>query len=350
MGLLRGRSASMLAVVVGIASAVALVACLGVFLAAAQASMTARAGRAIAVDWQIEVQPNISLASLMASVRSTPHVRAALPVGFAHSSGLIATTGSSTQTTGPAVILGIPPGYRGQWPSVIRSLVGTADGVLVAQQTAANLSVTPGGAVQIGRPGLPPVSVRIDGVVELPQADSLFQKVGAPPGAQSIAPPDNILILPDTVWHDIFDPLAAGRPDLVTTQIHTDLDRDLPSDPATAYNRVTAAAHNFEARTAGGGIVGDNLGAALDAARGDAAYARILFLFLGTPAAVLAVLLTATLVASGAARRRQEQALLRARGASSSQLLKLSMAEALVVGVSGGILGVTVAAVVGFVS
>ena len=145
----------------------------------------------------------------------------------------------------------------------------------------------------------------------------------------------------------MFDPLAAGRPDLVSMQIHTALDRALPNDPSTAYTRVTAAARNLEARSSGGALVGDNLGAALDAARGDAAYARILFLFLGLPAAVLAVLLTATVVDSGSDRRRREQALLRARGASSTQLLRLSAAEALLVGVLGSALGVAVAAVVG---
>ena len=65
------------------------------------------------------------------------------------------------------------------------------------------------------------------------------------------------------------------------------------ADPAAAYTAVTGAAHNLEARSAGGALVGDNLGAALDAARSDAAYAQVLFLFLGLPGAVLAALLTA---------------------------------------------------------
>ena len=350
LGLLRRRSGRMAATAIGIAAAVALLSCLGIFMSAAQASMTARAARTIAVDWQVEVQPNVPLSFVMDAVRSTPHVQAALPVGFAHSSGLSASGGGSTRTTGPAMVLGIPPEYRDRWPREMRTLVGSDRGVLVAQQTAANLGVAPGDTVQIGRPGMPPVNVRIDGVVELPQADSLFQKVGAPPGAQPVAPPDNVLVLPDAQWHAMFDPLAAGRPDLVSMQIHTALDRDLPSDPSTAYTRVTAAARNLEARSAGGALVGDNLGAALDAARGDAAYARILFLFLGLPAAELAVLLTATVVDSGAPRRRREQALLRARGAGNAQLLRLSAAEAVVVGVLGSALGVAVAVAIGFVT
>ena len=347
LGLLRRRSGRMAATAIGIAAAVALLSCLGIFLSAAQASMTARAARTIAVDWQVEVQPTTQLSFVLDEVRSTPHVQAALPVGFGHSSGLSAIGGAGTRTTGPAMVLGIPPEYRDRWPGEMRTLVGSDSGVLIAQQTAANLSAAPGDTVQIGRSGMPPVNVRIDGVVELPQADSLFQKIGAPIGAQPVAPPDNVLVLPDVQWHTMFDPLAVGRPDLVSMQIHTALDRALPNDPSTAYTEVTGAAHNLEARGSGGALVGDNLGAALDAARGDAAYARILFLFLGLPAAALAVLLTATVVDSGSDRRRREHALLRARGATSTRLLRLSGAEAIVVGFLGSALGVAVAAVVG---
>jgi len=116
---------------------------------------------------------------------------------------------------------------------------------------------------------------------------------------------------------------------------------------AAAYTAVTAAAHNFEAATTGGAMVGNNLGAALDAARADAAYAQVLFGFLGLPGAVLAALLTATIASSGAARRRSEQVLLRARGASATQLTRLAGAEVAAVGLAGAILGLAGAALVG---
>ena len=346
-GLLRRRFGRLIATAAGIAAAVALLACLGSFLAAAQSSMTARAARTVVVDWQVQVQPDSQPATVMDAVRATPRVTAALPVDFAHSTGLVATTAGSTQTTGPAVVLGLPPDYQHQFPGEIRTLVGAGGGVLIAQQTAANLHVAPGDTVQIGRAGLTPVDVVVAGVVDLPQANSLFQKVGAPVGAQPTAPPDNVLILSQPQWHRTFDALSAVRPDLISTQIHTALDHTLPPDPATAYTEITAAAHNLEARSAGSAQVGDNLGAALGAARGDAAYARVLFVFLGAPAAVLAGLLTATIVAVGAPRRRGEQALLRARGASSRQLVGLAAAEAVVVGILGSAAGLAIAALVG---
>ena len=74
---------------------------------------------------------------------------------------------------------------------------------------------------------------------------------------------------------------------------------------------------------------------------------ELLFGFLGLPGAVLAALLTATVASSGATRRRSEQALLRARGASAAQLLRLAGAEAAVTGLTGAVIGLAGAAVVG---
>ena len=347
LGLLRRRPGRLTVTAAGIAAAVALLACLGIFLGTAQHSMTARAVRSVAVDWQVEVQPNAAASAVLNTVRSTPRVTAALPVGFAKSTGFIAQTGASTQTTGPATVLGIPPNYRTQFPDAIRTLVGAEGGVLLAQQTAANLHAAPGDTVQIGRAGMAPVDLRVDGVVDLPQADALFQNVGAPPGTQPVAPPDNVAILDQAQWHRIFDPLSSARPDLVRIQIHTALEHTLPADPDSAYTQITAAARNLEARSAGGALVGDNLGAALGAARSDAAYARVLFVFLGVPAAVLAALLTATVVAAGAERRRHDQALLRARGASQRQQISLAAAEATIIGVLGSAAGLAIAALVG---
>ncbi len=349
-GLLRRRGGRLLSTAFGVATAVALLASLGSFVASAQATMTSRAVARSVVDWQVQVQSQSGTSGVLDQVRATPIVRAAVPVGYAHTTGLSATTGTTTQTTGAGMVLGIPPQYYGLFPGVTRRLAGAGDGVLLAQQAAANLHVQPGDSVRIGRVGLAPVEVVVNGVVDLPVADQLFQKVGAPPGAQPTAPPDNVVLLGAAQWHRIFDPLAGQRPDLVSTQVHAALRHDLPPDPGAAYVEVTGAAHNLEARSAGGAVVGDNLAATLAAARSDAAYARLMFLFLGVPAVVLAGLLTATVVAAGAPRRRAEQSLLRARGAAPRQLLRLSAAEAAVIGVGGAAAGVGIAAAIGRVA
>ncbi|MER7792867.1 ABC transporter permease [Streptomyces sp. NPDC097640] len=346
-GLVRRRRGRLLAAALGISLAVALVAALGSFLTASKSTMTDRAVRSVAVDWQVEVQPGANPGQVLSTVRSAPGVHTALPVGFAHTTGFQATTGGSTQSTGPGVVLGLPPGYRTAFPGEIRQLTGSASGVLIAQQTAANLHVAPGDTVTFGRPGGRPAHVKVAGVVDLPQADSLFQKVGAPPQSQPSAPPDNVILLPPAQFASVTAPVKAADPAAVATQIHVARDARLPADPAAAYTAVTGAAHNLEARSAGGALVGDNLGAALDSARQDALYAQILFLFLGVPGAVLAALLTAALAGAGADRRRREQALLRTRGLGFRKVVGIAATEAAVVGVAGGLIGLGIAAAAG---
>jgi len=350
VGLLRRRGGRLLSVSLGIAVAVALIASLGTFLTTSQATMTARALRSVAVDWQVEVQPGADPAAVRGTVAASSGVSAALPVTFAHSTGLQATAGGTTQTTGAAVVLGLPDGYLAQFPGEIRQLSGTPTGVQVAQQTASNLHIRPGDQISIGLGTSPSATVTVAGVVDLPQADSLFQKVGAPVGAQPSAPPDNVVLMPAATFATAIGgpsttqatPTVGDRNGAmvpVTTQVHVARTAPLPTDPAAAYAEVLGAAHNLEATLAGSGVVGDNVGAALGAARSDAAYAQMLFLFLGLPGALLAALITSALVGAGAQRRRDEQALLRTRGLSPRAIARLAAAEAALVAAGGGLLG-----------
>lgn len=349
-GLIVRRHARLAAVAVGIAVTVALLASIGSFLSASTSQMTERAIQRVPLDWQVEAQSGSDPAAVLATVRSFPGVTTALPVGFADSTGFASTTGGSTQTTGPGFVLGIPDGYRQAFPGEIRDLAGAGTGVLLYQQTAANLHAAPGDTVTINRAGLPPVDVTVGGVVDLPAIDSLFQKVGAPVGAQPQAPPDNVILLPRSQWQQVFAPLAAVRPELVRTQVHVRIDHALPASPSAAYVDVSGRARNLETRLVGTGLVGDNLGSALAAARSDASYAQVLFLFLGLPGAVLAGLLTGSMAAAGAGRRRREQALLRARGADTRRLVRIALGETALVGTVGVALGLGAALAIGAAS
>ncbi|MFF0001068.1 FtsX-like permease family protein [Streptomyces avermitilis] len=342
-GLARHRTGRLLAALAGIALAVALVAALGSFLTASKATMAQRAVRSVAVDWQAQVQPGADPGTVMSLIRKAPGTRAALPVGYARTTGFTAQVQGSTQTTGPGMALGLPDGYRRLFPDAIRTLSGSPTGVLLAQQTASNLHAAPGDTIGIRLPGTGPRQVKVDGVVDLPQADSLFQTVGAPSQSQPTAPPDNVVLLTAAR----FAALTRGATD-ATTQIHVARDNArLPSDPAAAFTAVTGAAHNLEARSAGAALVGDNVGAALDSARQDALYAQILFLFLGVPGAVLAAALTAAVAAAGGERRRQEQGLLRLRGLRPRQITTLAGLEAALIGLLGGLVGLGIAALTG---
>lgn len=345
-GLFQDRRGRFAGTIAGIALTVAMLAALGAFLSHSASSMTRRAIEGVPVDWQVQLVPGTSLQAISQTVHKAVAVAKLQTVGYANVDSLETSTGGTTQTTGQGKVLGVDATYAQDYPGQFRTLLGGIEGVLIAQQTAANLHVTVGDVVTIRRTGLSAVEVKVAGIVDLPNANSMFQAVGVPPGAAPQAPPDNVLLLPMAMWHEFFDPQAAVRPDSVRTQLHVGLMHDkLPDNPEAAFTAVQGAARNFEARIAGNGIVADNLAARLDAVRSDALYAKVLFLFLGAPGAVLAALLTFAVANSGGDRRRRDQALLRLRGASQAVILKLAAAEAAYVGTIGALFGLAMAAV-----
>ncbi|MCU1675245.1 MAG: hypothetical protein JWM93_3 [Frankiales bacterium] len=345
-GLLARRTGRLLLAAGGVAAAVALLASLGSFLAASKASMTQRAIERVAVDWQVQAAKDADPQQVLDALAAQPGVAATSRVEFADVPGFSHAATAGQLTTGAGTALGVGPDWATTFPGQVRYLVGAHQGTLLAQQTSANLHASPGDTVTISLGGGRTADVRIDGVVELPTADSLFQLVGAPAGSQLSAPPDNVILLAADQWHRIFDaPAADAVP--THTQVHVRLDHALPRDPAAAYTAVTGQARHLEVASAGAAVVGDNLGAALSSAREDAAYAQMLFLFLGAPGAALAALLTALIADTGAVRRRKEQALLRLRGANRRQLARFAAIEPVLVGVIGVVLGLALAALTG---
>ncbi len=328
----------------GVAVAVAMFASLGTFFASSRAEMTSRAVSSVPVDWQVRLSPGADPAKTLATVTGAPGITVAAPVGFADTGGFRASGRGSVRTTGPGQVLGLPADYASTFPGEIRYLVGAHDGVLLAQQTAANLGAGVGTVVTVERPGQAPAQLTVTGIVDLPAADSLFQAIGVAPGSAPIAPPDNVMLLADTAWQRLFAGAASGT---TTTQIHAELARTLPADPGAAFAQVVGRAKNLEAALVGGGLVGDNLAAQLDGARSDAIYAELLFLFLGVPGVVLAGLLTSAIASASRPRRRREQALLRTRGASPRRIVQLAAFEAVATGGIGVALGLLVAGLIG---
>jgi putative ABC transport system permease protein len=340
LGIVRRRFGRVAGSALGVALTVALIATLGFFLVDSSASMTTRAVSAVTIDWQVEVVPGASTEAIKTAIGKAAPVETIHQTLYAQTDGFEASTGGTVQTTGPGKVIAFDADYTRDFPREVRPLSGSANGTLVAQQTAANLHVGPGDQVTIKRVGLDPATVTVTGVVDLPDADSLFQGVGLPPQAAPQAPPDNVLILSAADWHRIFDPQQVARPDTVRLQFHVRLDHQgLPAQPTAALTQVNGAAKNLEVQVAGQALVANNLGARLDAVRGDALYATVLFLFLGSPGVVLAAALTLSVTASGASRRRTEQALLRVRGATTRRILSLAASEAAVVGLAGIAIG-----------
>jgi putative ABC transport system permease protein len=324
---------------VGVALAIALLGSLGAFLTYSFSVMTERAIAGVPVDWQAQLAPGADFASASRAIAVVARPSAMERVSYADAAGFSTDLHGTVQTTGAGVVVGLEPSYRRSFPSVFRTLTGSSAGVLLAQQTAANLHARAGDTVTVLRAGQSAVSVRVDGVVDLPFADSFFQMVGVPTSAAPQAPPDNVLIVPAATWHRWFDSQSLRHPHSVRDQLHVRITHALPHDPVQALTSVLTMARDVELRTAGAVTVGDNLGAQLSSTREDAFYARLLFLFLGLPGAVLATLVALAVIGSGNDRRRREAALLRIRGATASDVRRLVIVEAAVVALLGALGG-----------
>jgi putative ABC transport system permease protein len=325
------RPAETLAAAFAVAITVAFLAGLGSFTAQTGSRLTLRAADRVPVDWQVQVTPGGDPAPVRAALGHVPGMIGVRAVDYAKVPGLRSTAdGAATRTTGSAYVVAVPDDYAAFAPGEIRALLG-AGGAVLQQQTASNLGAAPGAVVTVLDSGKP---VTVTGVVDLPNADSFFQVVGAPVGSGASAPPDNVLL----VSPDRFAALVSGA--AVTHQFHVRLDHfTLPSDPASAADEVTRRVNHYVADVAGGALVGDELGVSLSAAREDALYARLLVLLLGVPGLLLSGVVTALVISLRNDRQRRDLALLRLRGVTPRRAAILLGLTALVDGLLGAAFG-----------
>ncbi len=335
LSLVRRRATETVAAALAIAITVAYLACLGSFVTQSRSQLTNRAAARIPVDWQVQVTAGGDPAAVAAALNAVPDLIGQRPVDYAKVPGLRATSTSGTRTTGAAYVVAIPSDYGAFAPGELRSLVGRPSGVLLQQQTAANLAAGPGSIVQVvGSRG----SIAVDGVTDLPAADSFFQVVGVPPGSGASAPPDNVLLVPPVDFRRLVGTAA------VVHQLHARFRHStLPHDPSAASDLSTQRANAFSAAVTGGALVGNQLGAALLSAREDAIYAQLLVLLLGLPGVILACVVTALVVALRTDRQRRDLGLLRLRGATPGRSGFLLGASALLDGALGSVVGLALA-------
>lgn len=344
-GIIATRLRQLLISACGIVAATALIGVIGVFGISSSRTMTQRALTAVPVDWQVAIASGSDEKDLTAKLSEIASIRAARTTGYADATGFSANTNGTTQTTGAAQILGISTDYAATFPGQIRLLLGRADGTLLTQQTAANLHATVGDRVTLTPIAGPSFDIVVDGIVDLPNADAMFQTIGPQKGPNATAPPDNVALMPLEEWNLHF---AAGQTpgNGARLQIHASLNHSsLPPTPDAAFLEVSGKAKHFEVLAAGSANIGDNLAARLDAVRQDALFARILLLFLGLPGIVLALLLTISITRANATRLRREQALLGLRGANSTQITALAFVEATLIAGVGSLCGMALAAI-----
>lgn len=331
MQALRRRPLETAAAAIAVALTVAFLASLGSFVAQTGSRLTERAAARVPIDWQVQVISGAAPAEVQHALQQVPGFVDVRAVDYAKVPGLRSTSAGQTRTTGAAYVVTVPSDYATFASSEIRPLLGASTGALLQQQTAANLAAGPGSVVDVLGTTR---HVRVGGVVDLPNADSFFQVVGAPAGSTPAAAPDNVLLVPPAD----FPALVGGA--AVVHQLHVHLDhRSLPNNPADSADEVARRANHFVSAVAGGALVGDNLEASLSAAREDALYARLLVLLLGLPGLVLSGVVTALVLSLRNDRQRRDLALLRLRGMTPAGAARLLGAVALLDGALGALVG-----------
>lgn len=142
----------------------------------------------------------------------------------------------------------------------------------------------------------------------------------------------------------VLDPSLTDLPP-VSLEAHISVaHRAYPSDPGSAALWSDALRHLLERTPPPGSVVvSDNAYEPLTEASSDATSAKILFILLGIPGALVAAALGLAAQSALAEAQRREDALLQLRGATQAQVTRLAALNAMAAGVLGSVLGLCVA-------
>jgi putative ABC transport system permease protein len=341
--------------VVALAAAVALAGAMILFVGHSLRTMTASATRSVALDWQGPVTSYAAALRTAEGVARQPGVEQASAVATAPFAGAVHDAAVGTIRSGVGAILAVPPGYL-EHIRTFRFLRGSlrAGEIVFDQQLAATLQVRPGDTVTLTpRPGARPRRFRVSGVALVTAPDVLFPPLNPLVGPAPAQPPADIAILPlETFARTLapsLRPIAAagagaaalpGVPQGVQWQVQAQVDpAELSGSPGAALHRADQIRNSVERSLPGQIVFVDNLSDSLSTAAGDALYAETLFIMLAVPGALVALALAYLASLGSVERDRRDLALLRARGASRSDLLLLAGVESATVGLLAALLG-----------
>ncbi len=249
----------------------------------------------------------------------------------------------------PLRVYAFDPDYRTHYPGFgITAGTFTGAGGLLSVEASRALAANPGATVELLVPGRPdPLRLRIDGTADLSGSAPLFNSRVADSLGDFIYVP-NVVVVPPSLFDSAIIPAlkidsGSAQPVLknapiIEADVRMDRSR-LNADPGTALRRTQALRRSIERIAPGQVYVVDNLSTALNVARTDALVGKILFLFLGLPAVVLAAFLAGFAGNLLAQAQRREQATLRARGAQPGHLTLLLAYRTIWVTALGALLG-----------
>jgi putative ABC transport system permease protein len=270
---------------------------------------------------------------------------------------IVSTPGAEGRVT--ARLFAIDPSYlrHHRWVRTTGDLRG---GALLNQTIAAAPGFAGAASVSINLRGdVPPLGLTLPvaGRADVREATTWF---GIPAGevqGDIAVVPRAILVDFDTFAGSILPAIrrafggatAVTNPGLselppVSLEAHVAIDhRAYPADPNQAVGWSGSLRRVLERRAPGEIIVADNAAEALTEASVDATNAKVLFLLLGIPGVIVAAALGLAAASALAEAHRREDALLRLRGASDTQLVRLAVGQGVVASAIGTALGLVAA-------
>jgi putative ABC transport system permease protein len=339
---------------VGIAFPVAILAATLFFVDSAARSMTRIALRPVQVEMRAlattldtnMTQVGHELATVAGVVRVERFAATNVVVNGAH--------GRAT-----ARLFAVDPEYISRHPWV-RPSVGLAGGALLNLQLRSAPGIVSSPRVSITLPGRSErlLSAPVAGTVDLREAFTWFEiPTGEVQGDIAMVPRAIVVdyaafersVLP-ALRRELGTQTTVLNPGLnelppVTVEAHITTSRAAyPGDPGRAAAFSASLRRVLERRARGSVVVADDTAEPLAAASTDADNAKILFLLLGIPGFLAAAALGLATESALAAAQRREDALLRLRGATDAQLLRLATAYAAVTALAGALVGLLVAA------
>lgn len=346
--------------VLGIAVPVALLAATAFFVDTSSRSMTRRALANVRIELQaVASSPLVDTAAQRAQLAHVAGVTRVEP--FAAADLMVSFAGSPPVK---ARLFAVEPSYLANHPWVRPTSGSLALGALLSDPLRATLPGSPA-SVTISLPGdgVAPAELGVGGTVDLRAADPWFSVTSGDAQGDVFFSPNAVVIDYATFERAILPALRAdakasssagattGTPSAPSTglapnslETHVAVDqRIFNSDPSLAVTRSLALKRTMERTVADLSVV-DNGSEALTRAKADAVNAKVLFLLLGIPGVLVAGALTLSTASALVAAQRREQALLRLRGATTRQLVRLATVTALAVGLVGSAAGLALGA------
>lgn len=352
----------------GVTIASALLMSIVLFGAASGTTVSRRALAALPMDAQAILAPGFDAGAAASLVTADPAVSTSAPLDLVHFDAATRTTATAATQASAGVLVGIDPGFT-DTTGLFRLSAGSvkAGEITVSRDLATNLGLVPGDRATFSLPGGGRADFVVSGVVDITGADLLLGPIDAAHRAVAANAPTNVAVtdrqtlatvaagIPagavatdpassataPTAGSGTTSPVLAAEPAVLREILLRYDHAQLPGNPTDAQRWLDLVRRRIERAAAGSVTVVDDASATLEPVAKDLAWGQVLFIFLGLPGIVLALALSRFATDASADATRRHAALLRARGATRSQILATFLGSAALTSFLGAIVGAT---------